>query len=101
MNLSDPEFETVESLVEYLLDEERASFTWEELGALCFNLRKSHHAVRLELEGWGLCLEQRAHEKKFRGVSSSDSDRYWGPGSSPSCGGSGWEQISGFAGRNG
>ena len=98
---SSPEFQSIEAFVQECMDDERTSFTHEELGELAFNLQRSRNKIRAELEGYGLSLAVRAVEKRVRGFTSNPHDRWFGPGSSPTGGGSGWEQISGFAGRIG
>jgi hypothetical protein len=96
-----PEFESIESFVEYKMEDDQATFTHVELTTLGFHLRRSFHALRVELEGYGLSLERRLHVKSVRGVSSNGNDRYYGPGAEKMHGGSGWEQINGFAGQKG
>jgi hypothetical protein len=95
----DPEFASVVDFVEYLIEEERYSFTYIELGTLAASIRKSHHALRIELETFGLRLEHRPHVKKFRGVSDNPHDRWYGPGSCKTHGCSGQDQILGFSGK--
>jgi len=97
----DPEHESIEAFVEYCLDDERETFDHADLGDLAFSLHRSRHAVRLELESYGLTLTKRDVEKRPRGFSTSSNDRWYGPGSSPMHGGSGHEQIAGFAGPKG
>lgn len=96
-----PEYESIESFVEYKMDDEQHTFTVEELVDLGFWLRRSFHPVRVELESYGLTFIKRPHVRSVRGVSSSGNDRYYGPGSEKMHGGSGWEQINGFAGQKG
>ena len=86
---------------EYCLDEERNEFTHVELRALALNLVCSGSKIRKELESWGLVLSERAKEKRTRGFTANSHDRWHGAGSCPSHGGSGWQQIAGFAGRPG
>jgi hypothetical protein len=45
--------------------------------------------------------EGRAKERRIRGFTTSSHDRWFGPGASPTHGGSGWEQINGFSGQVG
>lgn len=97
----EPEFESVEAFVQFCMDDDRTTFNHEDLGELAFNLKRSRGKVRAELESYGLKLTERAFLKRTRGFTTSSNDRWWGPGSSPSHGGSGWEQINGFAGQKG
>jgi len=96
-----PEYESIETFVEYVLDEDRTTFDHNDLGELAYGLQRSRCKVRAELEGYGLTLAPRAFEKRVRGFTTSSNDRFFGPGACKSHGGSGWEQISGFAGQRG
>lgn len=96
-----PEYESIESFVEECLDDERETFSAEDLGEMAYRLRRSRSVVRAELESYGLRLQERKIERKTRGFTSNPHDRFYGPGSSPMHGGSGWEQITGFAGQKG
>lgn len=96
-----PEYESIETFVQYVMDEDRTMFDHNDLGELACGLQRSRCKVREELEGFGLTLAPRAFEKRVRGFTTSSNDRWFGPGSSNSHGGSGWEQIAGFAGRKG
>jgi len=96
-----PEYESIESFVDFLMEDERTSFNHDELGQLAYSLRRSLRELRHELEGWGLALEARPHERAVRGINSNPHDRWYGPGACRTHGGSGWEQITGFAGRRG
>jgi hypothetical protein len=98
---TDPEFKSIEAFVEFCMDDERTTFDHTDLGELAFNLHRSRCKVRAELESWGLTLVERPREKRVRGFTVSSHDRWFGLGSSKSHGGSGWEQISGFAGQKG
>jgi len=96
-----PEYETVEAFVEFLMEDDREAFDAEDLQALCFSLERSSQNLRRELESWGLRLAHRPNERQVRGFRSNPHDRWYGPGSSRTCGGSGYEQISGFSGQEG
>lgn len=98
---TDPELQTVEDFVEYLMAEDLETFSGEELQLLNRNLRRPVHAIRTELEDYGLKIAQRLKPRRIRGVRTSSNDRWFGPGSSPCHGGSGYEQINGFAGQIG
>lgn len=93
-----PEYESIEAFVEYLLDDERFEYDHEDLQALSASLRLSSHKVRRELDSWGLTLKRRPHEQEVRGFSSWDENRWQG---NPCGGGTGYEQIAGFAGKKG
>lgn len=89
------EFESVETFAEYLYEEERESFTYIELVELSRSVRLSVSKLIGELEGYGLRYEGREHEKEVRGFLTKN-DRWT---ACPSHGGTGYEQISGFAGN--
>lgn len=97
-----PEFASIEAFAEFLMDDERTSFNAAELQDLCAVVRQVSSKVRKELEGYGFTLAKRRHGKRVRGFTSGlGNDRWYGPGSAPCHGGSGHEQISGFAGQRG
>ena len=100
--MSTPDFTSVEEFVEYLLAEDRTSFTFEEAVGIAEARGQSvpTYVIR-ELRDWGLTMVPREPEKHVRGFTSNSHDRWSGPGSSPTHGGSGWEQINGFAGQKG
>lgn len=95
---SEPEYATVEDFVQFCMDDERETFTHLDLRALALNARKSGSKIREELEGYGLTLSERKAPKTARGFGSWDNNRWAG---NPCGGGSGWEQINGFAGQEG
>lgn len=97
VNAKDPEYASIESFVEYMLDDERDEYTHEELGALNFRTRTPINAIRKELEGYGFRLANRPVEKKVRGFSSNSNDRWFGPGSMPTHGGAGIDPTTGRA----
>jgi hypothetical protein len=90
---SAPEFATVEAFVQFLLDEDRAEFTHEELTALNYRTRTPVAAVRTELEGYGLVLARRDVERRTRGFTTSSNDRWFGPGSMATHGGAAYDRI--------
>jgi hypothetical protein len=98
---TEPEYKSVEIFVQFCMDDDREQFRHVELRALALNTRTSGSVVREQLEGYGLTLAVREVPKKTRGFSSNSHDRWYGPGSSNSHGGSGNDQIQGFAGRRG
>jgi hypothetical protein len=98
---ADPEYASVDVFVQHCMDDERATFTHMELRALALNCKASGSKIRADLEGYGLKLGERPAARKVRGFTANPHDRWYGPGASPSHGGSGWEQIQGFAGQRG
>ena len=98
---TDPEVQSIEAFAEYLADDMRNAFTGAELQILNANLRIPVKTIRLELESYGFKLAHRPKKRHIRGVTTNSHDRYYGPGSAPMHGGSGWEQIAGSAGQEG
>src|SRR5271157_4772815 len=86
---SAPEYRSIEDFVQYLMDDERTEFSHEDLAALNYRLRKPVGEIKKALESYGFNLSVRPVEKKPRGFSSPDNDRWFGPGSEPTHGGSG------------
>lgn len=70
----DPEFASVESFVEYLTDDERETFTVEELMELSASVRKTSRVLRADLESYGLRLEPRKEFGRVRGFSMTSND---------------------------
>lgn len=93
-----PELESIETFVQFCMDEEHLTFSHLDLRALALNCQMSGSKVRAELEGYGLTLGERKPPKKVRGFTANNHNRWHG---NPCGGGSGWEQINGFAGRAG
>jgi len=92
---------TVEELAEDVIDDGRESFTFAEADALADVLNVTTANVIREMRSYGLTYDGRAAERRVRGFTTSSNDRYFGPGSSPMHGGTGWEQINGFGGQEG
>jgi len=92
-------YRTVEELATDLVDDDRTSFTFAEADELAETLQVTTAKVIRDLKAYGLTYEGRPNEKSVRGFTSNPHDRWYGPGSSPTHGGSGWEQIAGFGGR--
>ncbi len=90
---SAPEFRSVEAFVEHCLDDDRCEFTHEELAALNYRLRTPVAAVRGALEAYGLRLAVRAVPRPVRGFTTSSNDRWFGPGSDKTHGGSGFSNL--------
>lgn len=97
-----PEMESVEAFGEYLLDNDRTAFTFDEAEALsgALGLSVATPVIRA-LKAYGFEQEAREPEKRVRGFLTSSHDRFYGPGAAKMHGGSGWEQISGLAGQEG
>ena len=97
-----PELQSVEAFGEYLLADDRTSFTFEEACTVAESLGLSIPTPVIRgLKDYGFQMVERPTEKKVRGFRSNSHDRWSGPGACKSYGGSGWEQINGFAGQEG
>jgi hypothetical protein len=90
-----PEFESIEAFAELLYEEEREVYTFEELMQLTTAAKVSAKRAIAELAEYGLRYAGRPHEKNVRGFTTKN-DRWT---ACPSHGGSGYEQIAGFAGN--
>lgn len=87
---SAPEFASIDTFALYLLDDERMEFTHEDLAALNYRLRRPVAWIRSELEAIGFTLQFREPGRRIRGFQTSSNDRYYGPGSDKTHGGSGF-----------
>lgn len=97
VDMSDPEYASIESFSQYLLDDEREEYTHEDLAALNFRTRMPIAMIRKELESYGFKLAGRAPEKQVRGFTSNSHDRWHGKGSLPTHGGAGIDASTGRA----
>ena len=101
-NPDDPEYGSVEEFAEFAIDDERTEFDIYDLRCLNYRHQIRVQVIREALEAWGLTYKPcELRERRVRGFTTSSHDRWYGPGSSPTHGGSGHEQINGFAGREG
>lgn len=93
--------EAIAALVEDALDDEQTSVPYEEIEAVAEEV--GLHVTMLVglVKGYGMTVGPRTKAKEVRGFTSNSHDRWHGKGSCASHGGSGWEQIAGFAGRKG
>jgi hypothetical protein len=90
---SAPEYKSVPDFVQFCLDMDSLEFTHEDMHALAYRTRRPYQAIRLELEGYGLRLAVREIPKYVRGFGSCDNDRWFGPGSMKTHGGSGFSNF--------
>lgn len=96
-----PEHESVEAFAEFLMAEERTAFTFVEADTIARGMKVATYVVIEGLKGYGFGYEGRSEPKKVRGFTTNNHDRWYGPGACKSHGGSGHEQITGFAGQKG
>lgn len=92
-----PEYATPDTLAEYLMDDDRMEYTHIDLRALGLRTRQPLAALRSQLESYGLKLATREPPKRTRGFTTSSNDRWYGPGSIKSHGGSGIDTSTGRA----
>lgn len=92
------EYSTIEAFVEYCIDDERDFFTTADMQRLNRATQTRLQDVRRALEGYGLRFVPREPRRAVRGFSANSHDRWYGKGADRTYGGSGWEQIAGFAG---
>ena len=79
---SEPEFLSVAAFAGYLADEERGSYTVEELGKLNASTHMTQAELRKKLGELGFELELREVPKApVRGFTANSHDRFTGPGS--------------------
>lgn len=92
VKIEKPEFSSIESFIQMKIDDDDHSFDHNDLQELSFYLRRANlHGIRVELESHGLTLQRREHDKRVRGFTTSSHDRWYGPGSCPTHGGSGFD----------
>lgn len=96
-----PEYQSLEAFIEFCLEDDLDTYSHVDLQELAYALKRSSNKIRKELEEYGFTLRYREKEKQVRGWKSNDNDRWYGPGSERTHGGSGHEQINGFSGQEG
>lgn len=89
----------VEELIEYVLGDDRSEATWSEVVELSSELKLHESVVIKEMKRQGLMVAEREIGRHMRGFRTSSNDRWFGPGSLESHGGSGAESMNGFAGH--
>lgn len=88
-------------IAEEKLADDTLEITFGELSVLADELGLNLAVVVSLAKQAGLEVGARAVPKQVRGFNSNSHDRWHGPGSCKTHGGSGWEQITGFAGQKG
>lgn len=86
---------------ELLANEETLTVAFVEVQNLAEELGVNLAVMVGLVKNAGLTVGPREVPKAVRGFTTSSNDRYFGPGACKSHGGSGWEQINGFAGQKG
>lgn len=92
--------EAVLSLACELEDDGRKIVSFEECDEVAEGLGVHASVITRAIRALGFEVVREV-AKHIRTISSNSHDRWTGPGSCATHGGSGWEQISGFAGQEG
>lgn len=95
--MDEAELQSVEAFGEFLLDEDRVIFTFEEAELLAGHLKLHVACIIRDLRSYGFTMAQREKAVRVRGFRTSSHDRWYGPGAERTFGGSGQDQILGFA----
>jgi hypothetical protein len=90
LDANDDEFGSVEDFAEWLVDDDREEFDHRELQCLNYRLNVSVPSLRKRLESWGFSLAKRGQQRRIRGFNANNHDRWFGPGSDATHGGSGF-----------
>jgi len=98
----EPEFASVESFVEFLLDDERTSFLPGEAQKVAANTKCALSVIIEELKGFGLSIAtNNVQRKDVRGISSHSHGTHPFGGANSTFTTPGGSNIQGFAGRSG
>lgn len=84
------EYNSLQNLIEFLRDEERTTVTFDELKMVSRRTRRSISKLRKDLATLGVTMTPRAKPVSVRGFNTNSNDRWFGPGSEPTHGGSGF-----------
>ncbi len=95
----DQEHKNIEVFVEYLMSDDQTMFQLSDVEQIAFALRRNQSTIIAELKSYGLAMVPRTPPKAVRGFTTNNHDRWYGPGAARSYGGSGHEQIAGWAGQ--
>ena len=87
-----------EALVTEALDNEQGAVPFAAVEAAAGEIGAHPSALVRKVQQYGINVAERAVPKAVRGYTSNPNNRW---AACPSHGGSGWEVISGFAGREG
>jgi hypothetical protein len=90
---SAPEYASIEAFAEHCFADDRQVYSHEDLNALGYRLRTRLDVIRDALSQYGLVLQQREVPRRVRGFTTSSNDRWFGPGSDRTHGGSGFSNF--------
>lgn len=89
-------YESINEFIEEKLGNDETEFTFEEAMEVASDLGYSIATpVIREMKEYGFTMQERMPERRIRGINTNNHDRWT---AYQSHGGSGWQQISGFAG---
>jgi hypothetical protein len=91
----------VETFIDEVTGDDRDSVTFAEVEAIASEVGIHVSTIVALVKGYGVAIGTREVPREVRGFTSNSHDRWHGKGSCKTHGGSGWEQISGFAGQKG
>lgn len=91
----------VETFIEEVTGDDRDSVEFAEVEAIASAVGIHVSTIVALVKGYGVTIGTREVPREVRGFTSNSHDRWHGKGSCKTHGGSGWEQISGFAGQKG
>lgn len=97
----EPEFQSVEAFVEFLLDDERTAFLPGEAQKVAANTRVGISQIIEELKGFGLSIQTNHIQQPTRGINSHSHGTHPFSGSGSTFTTPGGSNIMGFAGRTG
>jgi hypothetical protein len=86
-----PEYRSMLAFLAFLDADGTKDFSFEQLQELHRVTKESRRLLREEMEALGYRYLGRPHEKRVRGVKTSSNDRWFGPGSEKTYGGSGFD----------
>ena len=71
-----PEHASISAFVEHCLEDDRVTFSHEDMTSLYEATKIPPSSIRIQLEGWGLRLELRESVRRVRGFLSNPNDRF-------------------------
>lgn len=100
-SIVEPEYASVESFVEFLLDDDRTSFLPGEAQKVAANTKCGISQIIVELKSFGLSVMTNNVQKETRGITSHSHGTHPFSGSGSTFTTPGGSNIMGFAGRTG
>jgi len=85
------EYKTLDNFVEFLADDARTTVEFCELETVSRQTRTSISKLRRFLSELGITMNPRPKARAVRGFTTSSNDRWFGPGSERTHGGSGFD----------